>query len=208
MRPNVVLVKYPQGYLERSDPARVAAEGRYEAYLELNIEYRQLVETVADALLAATSSPWRTTIGFQPASTAEEPYTGFNVGDTITFPDQTGAIVSQRVMSVSVTMDENGEPIFVPEVGLTPPPAPVTPEPAPATGSSETFKFTGGLFQGQFGAGGGQGFPGGTGADASGSFSGANGSGAMRIDAATGQAQGGEITFSADGSLADLGRQA
>jgi hypothetical protein len=203
VRANVLLIKYPQGYLERADAGRVAAEGRYEAYVEINVEYRQLVLAIADNLLASLAEPWRTTVGFQPSTTAEEPYTGFTVGDSLTYPSHTGSPAQQRVMAVSVTADENGEPIFVPELGVTPPAAPLAAAQGPAS-SSETFKFTGGQFEGQFGAGGGQGFEGGTGADASGAFSGPNGTGATRTDAATGAAQGGEITFSAEGSVAAI----
>ena len=210
MRPNTLLVKYPGGYLERSDATRVAAEGRVERLVTFQTPYRQQVEHLADSMLADLASPWAVTVDYLPTSPAEEPYTGYQVGDEMTYPDHTGTPTTKRVMAVSVTADEEGNPIFVPELGEVPAAEAVRIQGEASAGASaatEAVKFSSPEFTGQFGGGGGQGYVGGTGLRSgdpqSGVFAGAYGTGAEAPRPYTVMAEGGEFAFALHGSIAE-----
>ena len=115
---NTLLVQYATGYLTVDDAASVALYGRKEGFLKLGGVLSPDEATVAaDAVLAFAAYPRETTTaGIEPVSGADQPYVGFGVADYVTAPDADGGTSSQRVMSITVAEDDNGEVTFAPEL--------------------------------------------------------------------------------------------
>lgn len=114
----VLLVRYGGGYIEVQNAAAVAAWGHKEAFLQLGaVSDRDQAERVANAVLAFQGDPRiSTTLGIEPTGVGDEPYVDFAVGDEITAPDETGGSSLQRVMSLTVAEDENGDVSFANEL--------------------------------------------------------------------------------------------
>lgn len=72
---------------------------------------------LARGQLAIYANP-RTEIGadLAPVEEADTPYLSFRVGDKVTVPDIGGTPVVERVMAITVTENEDGEPSFAPEL--------------------------------------------------------------------------------------------
>lgn len=119
---NALLVRWTDGYIEVTDADSIAAHDRREGFLSLgNAPSVDEATRSAEATLEQLAEPEENiTAGIEPAGTDDRPYTGFYVGDTITVPDHTGAPVSRRVASITVGEDEEGVPVFVPELRPTP----------------------------------------------------------------------------------------
>lgn len=115
---NALLVRYPAGYIERTDAGSIATYDRHEGFLSLDVETYDEAVRIADLVLGRTADPQvATQIGIEPDA-ADEPYAAFLVGDLITAPDIDGTPASVRVVAVTVSEDTEGNPQFVPEVGV------------------------------------------------------------------------------------------
>jgi hypothetical protein len=118
MQANALLIRYFKGWAERTDTTSIASYGRKEALLGLGaIQTQTEAYVIADQQLAVYKNI-RTAIAadLQPVSTADTPYLAFGVGDTITAPDYDGSAVANRVMSITVTEDEDGNVTYAPEI--------------------------------------------------------------------------------------------
>lgn len=113
-----LLVRYAGGYTVVEDAAAIAAWGRKEGFLQLGgVSDRDQAERVATAVLGFQGAPRvTTTLGVEPTGTADEPYVDYDVGDSITAPDEAGGSSSQRVVSITVVEDENGDVSFANEL--------------------------------------------------------------------------------------------
>lgn len=113
-----LLVRYGGGYTTIDDAAAVAAWGRKEGFLQLGgVSDRDQAERVALGVLAFLAAPRvTTTLGIEPTGTADEPYVDFLVGDSITAPAEDGSSSEQRVVSLTVSEDDNGEVTFANEL--------------------------------------------------------------------------------------------
>lgn len=115
---NELLVRWAGGYLTVTDAASVATHGRIRAPLRLEgIAYRDVAERIATERLPALAHPRVATVaGVVPVAADDQPYTAYRVGDYLTADDETGAGRLQRVRSITVEEDENGELEFAPEL--------------------------------------------------------------------------------------------
>lgn len=114
----MLLVRYGGGYITVENAAAVAAWGHKEAFLQLGaVSDRDQAERVANAVLAFQGDPRiSTTLGIEPTGIGDEPYVDFAVGDEITAPDESGGSSSQRVVSLTVAEDDNGDVSFANEL--------------------------------------------------------------------------------------------
>lgn len=114
---NALLVRYVRGQAWVTDAASIAAYGRREGYLELGaVNSLAEVNRVGAAVLALKAQPQIATRATLEPAGADTPYDSFEVADSITVPDESGAGASMRVMALSVTEDDMGNPTFVPEL--------------------------------------------------------------------------------------------
>ena len=109
-RLNTALIRYAGGTTEEIDAASVTAYGTKGAYLELgDIPGVAEAERVAAKLIESRALPaYQTTAQLHPRSAASTPYLAFEVGDTITCPDETGSNASMRVTSITLAEDGDG----------------------------------------------------------------------------------------------------
>ncbi len=117
---NFLLVRDAGGFFSVEDLGSQATYGVRQGFLALaNVSSRVEATAVANATLANIATPRvATSIGIEPTGTGDEPYVDFGVGDYITAPDETGTS-SQRVVSITVVEDDNGEATFAPELRST-----------------------------------------------------------------------------------------
>lgn len=111
---NALLVRHGGGgYHEIVEAASIAARGRREAYLELGtLPDAAAVDNIAAALFAVVAQPaLSTAAGIEPVG-ADQPYADYDLGDTVTAPDETGAAVAVRVRGLTVTEDDLGQVVF------------------------------------------------------------------------------------------------
>lgn len=115
---NALLVRYARGFRRLSWAPSVAIHGRKEGFLSLGaIDSAAEVDRIASALFATMAFPVVTsTASLEPEGEADQPYTGFEVADRVTAPDEDGTPTSFRVRSLTVTEDNEGNPVFVPEL--------------------------------------------------------------------------------------------
>lgn len=117
----VLLVRFQGGYLEVPDVAAVTAWGRKEGFLQLGSVFEENEATrIAQAVLSFQNAPRvATTLGVEPTGTGDAPYVDYVVGDTITAPEADGTSTEQRVVSLTVVEDDNGEVSFANELKAT-----------------------------------------------------------------------------------------
>lgn len=117
---NYLLVRDANGFFTVEDAGSQATYGVRQSLLSLaNVTSRLEATAVAQATLATMSQPHVATgMGIEPTGTGDNPYVDFGVGDYVTAPDETGTS-SQRVVSITVVEDENGEATFAPELRST-----------------------------------------------------------------------------------------
>ena len=121
MRPNRLLVKYPDGYIVVEDAVDIAARGAVEGFLTLRLETFDAAYAEATSTLAAIADRLTAiVVGVEP-TTGDVPYTDFGLGDTVTVPDRDGSPVVQRVVGMSVSEDDQGEVLFAPEINAVVP---------------------------------------------------------------------------------------
>lgn len=111
------LVRWAGGWAEVINASGVAAHGRIEALLGLGaLSSPAEVVRVADAQLTTFGAPREEiTAGILPIADTDTPYLSFRPGDTITVPDSTGFPTAERVMSMTVTVDDaTGRVVYTP----------------------------------------------------------------------------------------------
>lgn len=113
---NVLLVRWADGFVEVV--AGTISPRRREAFLSLGRSPSAARATAEAQKHLVTAPREKVTVATEPAGSADQPYVGYGVADTIGVPDMAGANQSRRVRSLSVTEDDEGNPSFVP--GLAP----------------------------------------------------------------------------------------
>jgi len=111
------LVRWAGGWSEVTNPTAVAAHGRVEGLLGLGaLSSPAEVLRVADAQLATFGNPREEiNAGIEPVDTTDTPYLAFRPGDVVTVPDSTGTPTAERVVAMTVSVDDaTGRVIFTP----------------------------------------------------------------------------------------------
>lgn len=114
---NALLVRWSAGYTWVEDAGSIATWKRREAYLSVAATSEPEAVRIATAILVDRAAPLVGTQATLEPTGSDEPYVDFEVGDWITAPDLSGTPASQRVVSLTVTEDDEGNPVFVPELG-------------------------------------------------------------------------------------------
>lgn len=114
---NAVLVRYATGYLWVEDAGSISSYGRREGFLSLgSASSSGEAQRTGEAILAQRSTPEvAVSAGMEPVG-GVAPYASFDVADHINVPDETGTPASMRVVAVTVSEDDEGNPIYVPEL--------------------------------------------------------------------------------------------
>lgn len=109
---NVILVRYGTGVQQRlievEDSDSVSTFGRYEAYLEVT-EVGSASEATAraQAALATMAQEQRDiTAAVVPIEQWDLPYVYYVLGNSVTVPEEGDVLTSERVMSISITEDD------------------------------------------------------------------------------------------------------
>lgn len=115
---NALLCRYAGGYHQVEDGASIAAHGRYEGFLTLGaVQSTDEVDRIAAAYFARYADPAVTTTdGVEPAGSGDAPFADWSVADYVTAPNEAGVAASLRVLSLAVTEDDEGNPIYTPEL--------------------------------------------------------------------------------------------
>jgi hypothetical protein len=115
---NALLVRWANGYHETEDAASIAEHGRYEGFLSLGaVQSTDEVERIAAAYFARFAAPTvTTTVGVEPTGADDVPFADWSVADYVTAPNEDGDATSLRVLSLAVTEDDEGNPIYTPEL--------------------------------------------------------------------------------------------
>jgi hypothetical protein len=130
---SALLVRWDRGYTDTDNAGLVDAHGRRESGLSLaGINAETTAQGQADRVIARLGND-RTEVaaGFDPASTADEPYTAFTPGDSLTVPlpgsmlgwndgvwndgnwnESAPGESPQRVLAVGMGIDDVGHPVW------------------------------------------------------------------------------------------------
>lgn len=116
---NALLVRYAKGYRWVLDEDSIDDHGRREAYLTLGAaQSPDEVDRVGTAVLATRKDPAQTTsAALEPTGVGDVPYEDWDLGDSISVPDETGTPASLRVRSLTVGEDAEGNATYVAELG-------------------------------------------------------------------------------------------
>lgn len=115
---NYLLVRWQGGYIVVEDAVSQAAHGVKQALLTLsNITDEDEASRIGQATLGFTAYPRvAAAAGIEPTGVGDDPFTDWDLGDTLLAPDETGVTSAQRVVSITVVEDDNGEATFAPEL--------------------------------------------------------------------------------------------
>lgn len=115
---NYLLVRWSGGYVLVEDAASQTAHGVKQALLTLsNITDEDEATRIGQATLGFSASPRvAAAAGIEPTGAGDSPFTDWDLGDTLVAPDETGATSAQRVVSITVAEDDNGDATFAPEL--------------------------------------------------------------------------------------------
>jgi hypothetical protein len=114
---NAMLVRWSGGYTWALAQGSIDDYSRREGYLTVAASSRDEAVRIADALLANRATPdVAVTATLEPTGVGDVPYADFAVGDYIDAPNDAGDVASQRVVAFTVSEDETGNSIFVPEL--------------------------------------------------------------------------------------------
>lgn len=116
-----LLVRYAGGYTRVTDAPAASVWGHKEGFLQLGaVSDLAEAQRVAAAVLAFQNAPRvATTLGVEPVGDGDEPYANFAVGDTINAPEADGSTSTQRVVSLTVSEDDQGDVSFATELKAT-----------------------------------------------------------------------------------------
>jgi len=115
---NALLIRWANGYVEAVDQASIDEHGRKEGFLQLgNVQSEETAERLAEALFAKLAQPQvATTLAIRPTGSGDEPWLDVFVADFLTAPDDEGGTSSQRMLALTTSADDEGNPIHVPEL--------------------------------------------------------------------------------------------
>jgi len=118
MPTNALLVRWSGGWHEVTDPASIAANGRREAMLSLGAvqSVGELERIAAKHLELFGRVRSQITADTEPIGDSDTPYWAYKPGDTITVPDADGTPVRERVVSMRVSVDQDGNLAFTPQL--------------------------------------------------------------------------------------------
>lgn len=115
-----LLVRWKGGYLEVEHDDGILAYGRIVDFLSLgHIESPEQASIIGEAVLARRAVPaFSLTAGVEPGvdGQVDVPFDDYDVGDTITAPDEALAGIATRVTSIGFVEDEIGEPVYAVEL--------------------------------------------------------------------------------------------
>lgn len=114
---NTLLIETPAGFLERSEGSSITTYGRREAFLSLgNMTDGSAIDRASDAVFEQSANP-AAEIGAQVQDRdGARPYVDWGVGDWVLAPDENDEEERVRVRALTVSEDDEGNPIFVPEL--------------------------------------------------------------------------------------------
>lgn len=109
-RLNKALIRYAGGWTEKEDTASTGTHGDRGGYLELGAVQgeAQAIQVAAELMDNRAAPAYATTATLHPRGPVTTPYVSFEVGDTITAPDETDADASMRVLSIAMSEDDEG----------------------------------------------------------------------------------------------------
>lgn len=111
MRVDKLLVRYRDGYQWVGS----GTLGGFVNYPEdTGAEAERKAERVIDELSVAR---WSHHVRIEPTGSGDVPFADWDVGDTVTVPDHTGAAATLRAVGLTLTEDENGSPVYEPQIG-------------------------------------------------------------------------------------------
>lgn len=115
---NALLVRWAGGYTTVTNDDSITAYGRREDFLSAgDAQSTHEAERLALGLLARLAWPSEAiTVAIEPTGTDDVPYVDFAPGDNVTAPNAAGIPQSWRVKGITVTEDDEGHPIYVPEL--------------------------------------------------------------------------------------------
>lgn len=118
MRVNALLVRHKDGYKWVEDSAAIAADRRIEGFVNYPDDTVDEATRKAEATLADLKEPrWQIDVGIEPRGTGDVPLVDWQVGDTIIVPNQDATPTEVRVIELTRSEDEAGNPIYLPKVG-------------------------------------------------------------------------------------------
>jgi hypothetical protein len=120
MRANVILALNTEGrYQEVEDAAAVAADGRYEGFLNYPEDSEAAVDVKAEAAIDDLKVPrWQMTVAVEPTGTGDVPLSDWFPADSITIPNQDRTPTALPVIGLTLKDDtETGRTLALPEVG-------------------------------------------------------------------------------------------
>lgn len=115
---NMMLVKWPSGYFELSDPTAITDWGAFEGYLVIDAQDEADARRQAQIILDELKNPKVSMVfdmdpHFTWNGADDRPYLTFAPGDYLTVPNKLGSPGLYRLHSISVTQDDMGRPRFV-----------------------------------------------------------------------------------------------
>lgn len=118
---NAILIKFQGGWtgvsdIEESEPGQDHPYGRrVEASMTTNAvsQYQAQLDGTKQLILSVAEA---VTVGLEPRG-GDEPYFGFNLGDTVNITNSAGnGVVAREVWSITVDLDSEGELVYTPEL--------------------------------------------------------------------------------------------
>lgn len=116
---NFLLVSWERGYVEVFDAADIATNGKHEDILDSGATSEEEATRIGEVDLAqrlVAASNEAVMLGIEAIDGPSTPYFGYSINDFVTAPDASGAGVLQRVLSISGTVDDMGDPEFTLEL--------------------------------------------------------------------------------------------
>jgi hypothetical protein len=114
---NTLLIQAPTGFQERSHATSIGRYSRREAFLAAtNAQDLDQITRTADATFRSHALPQDAIAITISDFDAHRPYVDFDLGDYVLSPGPDGALTKYRVRALTVSEDEVGNPIFIPEL--------------------------------------------------------------------------------------------
>jgi len=117
MSANSLIVRWQGGWSERTAPGPIATDGRREGLLTIGaIGTAAEADRIADRQLDIFANVREeVTADVEPRTDVETPCIGYLVGDLVTVPSREGPGEVERVVSVTVSEDDDGYITYAPQ---------------------------------------------------------------------------------------------